>query len=341
MILPLSEDYIASKFFQNCGKPFYNKVQKVYQGSCPICREGKSWLKKRRCYYIVDKNVICCHNCGWYSNPYNWIYKVTGYDYKEIKKELEEFSVPVRYQINEEDRDVKEKLEEDLPTDSINLLDNDQVSYYKQNRIVQEALNTITTRKLNLAINRPNTFYISLVDKVHNNRLVIPFYNREGKIIHYQTRTILSDDTRPKYLSKVGSEKSLYGINNVKSDIEYIFITEGPIDAMFLKNGVAVAGINESKSKNFTNVQNQQLIEHILLKKVWVLDNQWIDVTSKLKTKSLIDAGEQVFLWPEYLKNYKDINDYCIDKNINSFDIDTILENTYEGLKAKILLANY
>ena len=110
---------------------------------------------------------------------------------------------------------------------------------------------------------------------------------------------------------------------------------------MFLKNGVAVAGINESKTKSFTPLQIQQLNGYILHKKIWVLDNQWTDSASKIKTKNLIDAGEQVFLWPEYLKQYKDLNDYCVEKNINSFDIDVILENSFSGLKAKLLLANY
>lgn len=340
MLLPLTEDYIASKFFQNCGKPFYNKGQKVYQGSCPICREGKSWLKKRRSYYIVNKNVICCHNCGWYGSPYNWIVKVTGLTFKEIKKELEGFDVTVLHTETKEVPKVESK-QEDLPTDSINLLDEDQINYYKQNKTVQRALEVITSRKLTTSVNRPKTFFISLVDKIHYNRLIIPFYGDDGKIIYYQTRTIVEEDERPKYLSKVNSEKSLFGIDNIQSNLEYIFITEGPIDAMFLKNGVAVAGINESKTKSFTPLQIQQLNGYILHKKIWVLDNQWTDSASKIKTKNLIDAGEQVFLWPEYLKQYKDLNDYCVEKNINSFDIDVILENSFSGLKAKLLLANY
>lgn len=341
MLLPLTEDYIASKFFQNCGKPYYNKLQKVYQGSCPICREGKSWLKKRRCYYIVDKNVICCHNCGWYSKPYNWIVKVTGQNFKDIKNELENFNTPITYKVEKDNTQPGLKTVEDLPLDSINLLDEDQVNYYKQNKVVQEALKILTGRKLKSAINRPKTFFISLVDKVHDNRLIIPFYNSEDKIIFYQTRSVLPDDNRPKYLSKVGSERSLYGINNIQPELENIYITEGPIDAMFLKNGIAVAGINESKSKNFTNLQQQQLVEYMLFKRIWVLDNQWIDTASKIKTKNLIDAGESVFLWPGHLKKYKDLNDYCVEKDINCFDAETILENTYSGLKAKILIANY
>lgn len=339
MLLPLTENYIAYKFFQNCGKPFHNRAQNVYQGSCPICREGKSWLKKKRCYYIVKKNVICCHNCGWYSSPYNWITKVTGQSYKEIKKEIEDQGVMV-YSENIEPI-IKNNTLETLPSDSINLFDEGQTKFYRDNYIVNACLKLISERKINTAINKPKAIYTSLKDKVHENRLIIPFYDTNNKIIFYQSRRVLEKDTSPKYLSKVGTEKSLYGVNNVDLSIENIFITEGPIDAMFIKNGIAVGGINESKSTNFTNTQLQQLSELILFKKIWVLDNQWNDLASKSKTKSLLDNNETVFLWPEAYKNYKDLNEVCLDKNINEIDIDFILKNSYSGLRGKILLSNY
>lgn len=342
MFLDLTEDYIASKFFSYCGKPYYNRVQKTYQGSCPICREGTSWLKKRRCYYVVEKNIVCCHNCGWYSNPYNWILKITGQSYIDIKKEIETFSSPISFSNTSIREPIEQKdSEETLPEDSINLLDKGQIEYYSQNYIVKQALDLIYTRKLDTSINRCNTFYLSLTDKKQANRLILPFYDSDNKIIHYQTRTILSDDNRPKYLSKPNSEKSLFGINKVEEELEYLFITEGPIDSMFIKNGIAVAGINESRSINYTQVQKQQLNMFPLHKKIWVLDNQLVDKASKTKTKNLLDQNESVFIWPESMKSYKDINEYCIDNNTTNLDIDFILKNTYNGLKGRMILANY
>lgn len=341
MFLDLTEDYIASKFFSYCGKPFYNRGQKVYQGSCPICREGSSWLKKRRCYYVVEKNIVCCHNCGWYSNPYKWIAKISGLSFNEIKKEIDDFTAPIFESAPVVIKQTKNQTPDILPEDSINLLDKEQSQYYSQNPVVKQALLLIKNRKLDAAISRCNTLYLSLVDKKHANRLVIPFYNTDNKIIHYQTRTILEDDTRPKYLSKVNSEKSIFGINKIDQDLDYLFVTEGPIDAMFIQNGIAVAGINESKSINFTDIQKQQLQLFPLHKRVWVLDNQFIDKASKTKTKHLLDQNELVFLWPEELKKYKDINDYCIEKNINSISNEMILKNTHSGLRGKLILANY
>lgn len=341
MFLPLTENFVANKFYQNCGKPFYNKTQRVYQGSCPICREGKSWLKKKRCYYIVEKNVVCCHNCGWYSNPYNWIAKVTGQNFQEIKKELEDHKQSDFTEIVENIVRKTPIQVEPLPQDSINLFDSAQVDYYKQNNVIKQALGLIKSRRLDSCVNKSKALYTSLNDRVHDNRLVIPFYNTDNKIIFYQSRKVLDDDTRPKYLSKVGSERSLYGIDSINTQLEHFFITEGPIDAMFIRNGIALCGINESKSNNFTHTQQLQLTQFPLFKKVWVLDNQMQDNASKLKTNYLIQQGETVFVWPKTLSKYKDINEYCIDNSLDELDVDVILSNSYTGLKAKLMMNNY
>ncbi len=341
MFLPLTENFIANKFYQNCGKPFYNKSQRLYQGSCPICREGRSWLKKKRCYYIVEKNVVCCHNCGWYSTPYNWILKVTGNTFQELKKELEDYKREDYNEIVEVKQEKPRTPTESLPQDAINLFDDNQVNYFKQNVIIKDALSLIKNRRLQTAVNRSKALYISISDKVHDNRLIIPFYDTNNKIIFYQSRKILPDDTRAKYLSKVGSERSLYGINNINSQLEYFFITEGPIDAMFLKNGIALCGINEGKNNNLTSVQQAQLLQFPLFKKIWVLDNQMQDNASKIKTNHLINAGETVFIWPKSLQKYKDINEYCVDSGVDELDTDIVLSNCYSGLKAKLMMNNY
>jgi hypothetical protein len=102
------------------------------------------------------------------------------------------------------------------------------------------ALHCIKTRKLDKGVNSPKTFYISLTDPVHKNRLVLPFYDSNNNIVFYQTRGLDNKDLRdrPKYLSKVGAEKTLYGIQNVSADLDTVFIFEGPIDSYFAQNGL-------------------------------------------------------------------------------------------------------
>jgi hypothetical protein len=261
--------------------------------------------------------------------------------YIEIKKDIE--TADINIITSKKHQDILPVISNTqvpvLPQDSINLFDKEQQEFYRDNRIVLKCLELIKTRRLDTAINRSQSLYTTLTDRVHLNRLIIPFNDSNNKIVFYQSRTVLPDDERPKYLSKVNSERSIFGIERIDTKLEYIFITEGPIDAMFVKNGVALAGINESSSKNFTPLQKQQLRAFPLFQIIWVLDNQANDSASRTKTKKLLDLGEKVFIWPKSFSNYKDINEYCIDKNINGFDTDTILDNSYTGLRGKLLLS--
>jgi hypothetical protein len=338
----ISQDYFVQKFYQYSGLPKYNRLTRTHQGCCPICREGKSWGKKRRSYYILDDNVICCHNCGWYSQPIKWIETVGHMDFDEILKESKTYDVlPLDLFAEEDKTPAKEIVVPNLPKDAINLLDSHQLNFYKNNKVIHDAIALIKKRKLDIAINRPDSLWVSLVDKTHKNRLVIPFYNEQNEIIFYQSRALYDKDLKfyPKYLSKINSEKSLYGINKVSVDLDYIFIFEGPIDACFVQNGIAVAGIQENSNNMFTNLQSSQLINYKLLEKVWVLDSQWLDSASRKKTEKLIKNGERVFIWPEKIgKTFKDFNDYCIVNNISSVSTEFILSNSYAGLKAELLM---
>ena len=239
MLVP--QEYTLQKFYQYAGYPKYKKLSNTYNAGCPICREGKSWLKKRRCIYIVKDNVICCHNCGWYSDTIKWIQEVSGMSFNEILNESKEFDILPLDLLKETDtKPVKEIKIEKLPKDSINIFDVNQLEYYKDNQAVVDALKVIKKRKIDEAINRPDTLWLSLSDRVHKNRIIIPFYDENNEIIFYQSRVIYNNDLKlyPKYLSKVNGEKSLYNINKIHHDLDYIFIFEGPIDAFFIKNGL-------------------------------------------------------------------------------------------------------
>jgi hypothetical protein len=340
MVIPL--DYSIQKFYQYAGLPKYNRLTRTHQGCCPICREGKSWGRKKRCYFILDENVICCHNCGWYSAPFKWIETAGNMSYDEIVKESKNYDILPLDLLQDDSKPVyKPVVTSKLPKDSINLFDSNQVEYYQNNTMVQNALSLIKKRHLDTAVNKPDSLWISLTDRVHKNRLIIPFYNDQNEIIFYQSRTILDKDSRlyPKYLSKVNSEKSLYGMNKISSAIDYIFIFEGPIDAFFVKNGVAVAGIQENSNNMFTNLQQSQLLGVRLQEKIWVLDSQWLDMASRSKTDRLIKQGERVFIWPEKLGTiFKDINEICVMHNKNEIDYSYFINNSYTGLKAEMMM---
>lgn len=333
MVIP--EEYIVQKFYQHAGTPKYLKSTNTYNGGCPICREGKSWGRKTRLYYIPKDNAMCCHNCGWYSSAVDWIIEIEKVTFEQIAKEIQERNYEYGAHI---EREVVKRVVSELPKDCINLFDTTQVNYYKDEKLVKDAARTIINRRLNTAVNRPTSMYVSLDDYVHRNRLIIPFNDRNKKCVFYQSRSLYNDG-KPKYLSKVGSEKSLFNFDNVKSGSENVYITEGPIDSFFIRDSVAVAGIQESSKNSLTGLQRRQLEQLFLMQTVWVLDSQWLDTASRLKSAALLKDNQCVFIWPKNIgQRFKDMNDVCMHFKINEISSQFLSDNTYCGLKGIVKL---
>jgi hypothetical protein len=335
-ILPV--DYVLEKFYHYAGKP--KKIGNKYNASCPICREGKSWLKKKRLYYYPSSNSLYCHNCQGSWSALWWIKEVSGMDPKTIVKEA-------KSQYGDEVGDgffrkvVKEEtpwVTPDLPLDAINLFDSQEIDFYKSNKKVQAALQYVKDRKLDTAINKPKAIYFSLKDRMHKNRILFPFYDESGrKILFYQTRLLFkTDNDSAKYISKFNAEKTICGINNVKPEIPYIFIFEGPVDSFFVRNAVAMAGVQ------YTEKQNQQLQSlDGFYHRIWVLDNPIQDQNEEVRDKiiELIDRSEAVFIWPKELAKYKDINELCVDKQLNEIPYQLLVKFAKKGNEAKLALA--
>ena len=335
-MIDLPRDYIVAKFYEFGRSPIYNKFNGNYQCSCPICMESP---KKKRCYYLPSTGIVYCHNCGSSMKAFKWIREVSGCTNQDIINEIKDYTPDIEDVL--QDEVVVRINSETLPKDSINLSDKLQVDFYKNNEVMRSVQGLIKSRRLDTAVNRPDNLYLSLVDKVHKNRLVIPFINETETIEFYQTRTVLSRDNKvkPKYLGKVGTEKTLFNINKVNSDHDTVYIFEGPINAFFTKNSIAVAGITE-RGRSFTTRQEQQLDSTLrLYERVWILDSQWIDQASLVKSEALLQQGERVFIWPEkFGRRFKDFNDIAIACKVDEIGWDFCQKNTLHGLEGIVKL---
>ena len=243
--MELNQEFLLETFYSYCKRPLHKKYQNVFNAECPVCKEGKSTGRSRRLFYFPLKNYLYCHNCSKSWKPFEWVKEVTSLTIPEIlKRNKLKAEGGIQLDIKTVLEPTKEVVIEDLPTESIDLTDSSQISFYEADVFVNLALECCIKRRLFTAVNTCNKFFISLNDKVHKNRLVIPFY-RDHKIACYQTRA-LTDKQFPKYLTKFG-EKEVFGIDNIKSEIPYIFIFEGPIDSMFVQNGIATAALTATE----------------------------------------------------------------------------------------------
>jgi hypothetical protein len=326
----IQEEYIVDCIYQHTKRPEHLKSSNVYNFECPICQEGKSRGKKKRGFYIPEQKTICCHNCGWKSSPLKWIEKVTNKTFREIYQENDKF-VPDFEKITYLNLDTGySKIDVDtLPEDSINLL-SDEVNYFKKDKVISDCLAYMQKRRLVTASYRPKAIYTSIKDRYCSGGVCLPFYERDGKISFYQIRNINPQTNEPKYKGKVNGDKGLFNYDKLSEKFPYVFLFEGPIDAMFIKNSVAIAGTS------LASKQEAQLSLFPLHQKIWCLDNQQIDKTSKEKTDKLLKENQSVFIWPKKYKQYKDINEICCKFGLDEISPDFILKNTASNVMEAI-----
>lgn len=329
----VSQNLVVQTFFRCCKRPTYKKNTSTYTGECPYCHEGKSAGKKRRFFYIPEDEYLYCHNCSITKSTLDFVKDMTGMSLPEILAESE-VQADTLSDIVKRTEAFKKSNPNALPYDSINLYDETQLAFYKENKAIKDALEFINKRRLNTAINKPKTLWLSLTDNVHKNRVVFPFYNLEknAKVVFYQSRALYKEDEEiAKYLSKSNSDKYIFNLDKVSPDIDYVFLQEGPIDAMFLRNSVALAGIHP------TVVQVELLKTYFPMHAlIYVMDNQWVDKASYETTKKLLDKDETVFIWPKELAAYKDLNDICIEQKIDEIPYNFIVKNAFKGMKGRL-----
>lgn len=336
----LSSDSVPSQLIENYVMRYAGYAKKkpdgVINAGCPTCKEdnGKYWGKRARLYYIPNQEggFIYCHNCGRSWKPLDWMSEVSGKSKEDIKTESEDYDyIFLDNSIPSFQQAPKREFPE-LPRNSIKLTDSSQVAFYGTNNIVQYAINEIKRRRLDTAVNKCD-LYISLDDDVHQNRLCIPFIDTNNKIVYYQTRALFSEDEKDgKYLGKYGSEKGVFGLNNVKGTNPKMFVTEGPIDSMFIRNGVAMAGLS------MTTTQSEMINSFIGRELIWIIDNQFDNIDVIKDYEKLIKRGEIMFMWGEEFKGFKDVNEYCVTHKLDEFPQELIMKNVLSGAKAMLAL---
>ena len=111
----------------------------------------------------------------------------------------------------------------------------------------------------------------------------------------------------------------VFGLDRVKDD-ETIYVTEGPIDSLFIRNGIAMCGSDVSiDSFSFDDI-------------VYVFDNEPRNREICDRMSKVIDMGYKIVIWPSSIKE-KDINDMILSNNSPQGIID---KNTFQGIQAKI-----
>jgi len=276
--------------------------------ACPYCGDSKSDSRKKRGNLYPERGFYKCYNdgCGVKVDLPRFISKFS------LKYSL---GVPdVKAQVKWVPQTTKKKR-----GSLIELLINNQVGEHllRIDQLVERFSLTpcdeaepesrvgefIETRRLSAIPSFHECAYFdSRDDKVYLFNLDL----RSGKVLGFAIRRLGEEITGPKYLIKNYSELKKNGLvrgiaDEVISDIDNInnyfnvlnvdftkpvMVTEGQIDAMFLRNAIATTGISKSKL----------LLENLLSKSntLILFDS---DIAGKTQSVDLIKKGYHVFLW--------------------------------------------
>lgn len=155
-------------------------------------------------------------------------------------------------------------------------------------------------------------------------RLVIPLYDENLQLAGITCRALGNEVLR--YITvKIKSDALLvFGRESLNPE-KHIYVTEGPIDSLFLPNAIAVVGTGFNKLELLEYPKNNMTI---------IVDNQPRNKEVCKVIENLVEKDYKVVIWPQYLKE-KDIND-MVKAGKSPASVKALIDkNTFQGLQAR------
>ncbi|MBT3559579.1 MAG: hypothetical protein HN497_00900 [Flavobacteriaceae bacterium] len=303
---------------------FKKKSITEYNFRCPFCGDSQKSQTKARGWIIEKKqeSFYYCHNCNISKSLYSLI--------DEIDTNLSREYYFEKFKSTEDVRKPNiEKFEFSKPVFNTNPLKKSAISLSElpSNHI---AIKYVESRKIPKK-KYDSLFYIDKFNKldsqsnIKDERLIIPYYNMDGKLTGFTGRALGSSGLRYANVSYT-EEQLFYGLREVdlKKDI---YIVEGAIDSMFLGNSIAV---NNSNLSRVTAVVPKE-------KCILIPDKEPRNKTIINNIEKFINLGFRISLIPHEIIG-KDINEYVL----NGTKIhDIINDNIYCGMRAKLKLTEW
>ena len=320
--------YIDLKFINDLSgrlSQFKKKTDYLFNFRCPHCGDSQKSKTKARAYLYRVKNDMFfkCHNCGQGQNLANFIKFIDPKLYEQYLLERYKKSAPATPKPKFDFKPTK--FTDQTPIDDLksikDLPEDHPARLYCVNRKIPEKYfdKLFLSDKFMTLVNevKPNTYKIT---KDHP-RLIIPFYDTTGKVFAFQGRAFGKE--QPKYLTiKLDENKQkVYGLDKVNFQ-QPIYITEGPIDSLFIDNCLAAGGADLFLKNKIPN-------ENI----TYIFDNEPRNKEIVKRMYKVIEQDFNVVIWPEDLQ-LKDVNDMIMSGLTKLQLQDIISNNTYSKLSA-------
>lgn len=322
--------YIDRKFLKllspKLGK-FTQRREDLYNFRCPFCGDSQKNQFKARGYIYRKKDdyFYKCQNCGVGHSMYNFINYLDPEMVKEYSLE--------RYSNLKVELDVKTpefKFQKPVFKHKINLprISELDEKHFAREYCVNRKFDVQCLDRLYFAESFKKFVDEILPDneknlKENDPRLIIPFFDIDGSLLAIQGRALR--DSKIRYITiKLNQESiKIFGIDTVNKE-EKVYVTEGPLDSLFIPNAVATADANLTNAVNY--IPKDKL--------VLVFDNEPRNKDICNLMDDAIENHFQICVWPEMMQE-KDINDMIINGFTSDEIKDIIDQNTYVNLRAK------
>ena len=320
------------------------KNENTLNHRCPYCGDSqKNQYKARGFHFTVEQNFVYkCHNCGKSTSSVHFLKDHFPVVHKEYLKEyLREKGVKKKPQkmLSSNDFKFKPVVEgkgslnmsvENLKAVCHSAWDKHVARDYLLDRKIPENL----IKDLWFVENAQvlGILHTKYKERVLGNdpRIILPFVNEKGELVGISGRAI--NDSPLRYLTMRFQDDIplIFNLNKVDKS-KTIYVTEGPIDSLFLPNSIAVGGSDFKKIDD--SIKENAII---------IYDNEPRNTEIVKKIEEVIDLGYTVCIWNDRrVKGLKDIND-MIQSGLTSEDVVEIINsNSFTGLSAKLKLKEY
>jgi hypothetical protein len=314
----------------------WKKTNQLAVCRCPVCGDSKRNKTKTRFYFYEKKGgfFVKCHNCDFGTTLAKFIEQFDRRLYDEYtlekyrggltgRNEAEPaftFEQP-RFERTENHNTNSSELGIGLPKIS-ELPEAHPAKAFLQARLIPNSAYDL----LYYAENFGEWAKTIDPEKILGDepRLIIPIVY-DGILIGANCRVL--DGSQGKNIRYItlrkekGEDRMWFGLERVTPD-NPVIVVEGPLDSLFLPNGVATAGLGRTVT----------LPKELGFNPIFALDNEPRNREVVKTVEWLIDNGRTVCIWPDSVTQ-KDINDMVL-AGVNPHQI--ILKNACRGAEAKL-----
>jgi hypothetical protein len=322
---------------------FKKKSDGTFNFRCIICGDSQTDKRKARGFILTknSKTTYYCHNCHASLSLPNLIKQIDPQLFDEYQKErLAEKYLSNQVGITARESDFTRvrfpKYLREAAFQKINKIsslppDNPAKRYVNSRKIPTKHHHKLfLTLKFKKWVNTiiPDKFESTDIDEA---RLILPFIDMDGSLIGFTGRAFGQNKIR--YITiHVDTDKPLiFGLDTVNKN-EKIYVTEGPIDSLFLPNALAMGSSNNLNGlKQFIDDPSRFVL---------VMDNEPKNKDICNIVEKAIDLGYNVCIWPSHIE-FKDINEMVLS-GMKPEDVKLIIDcNTVSGLEAKLRITQW